>query len=187
MAELTQKYPDNVFNPDLTQHRDVTRRKCVCVAGEHSHILATLPPHFHRRLSTTNNMGKVNRRKAADYEIRLPKAIKATERLQHPLKVSEAAEEYQVDKRTLYRRIAGTHKSRSVSHQDQQRLTPAEERAIVKWCHDQDDRGFPPRLEMVKDMARHLECVMGAFRPDGLVFTRPCKIFQAKVFKEKKT
>ena len=29
--------------------------------------------------------------------------------------------------------------------------------------------------------------VTGAFRPDGLVFTRPCKIFQAKVFKEKKT
>ena len=28
--------------------------------------------------------------------------------------------------------------------------------------------------------------VTGAFRPDGLVFTRPCKIFQAKVFKEKK-
>ena len=24
------------------------------------------------------------------------------------------------------------------------------------------------------------------FRPAGLVFTRPCKIFQAKVFKEKK-
>ena len=29
--------------------------------------------------------------------------------------------------------------------------------------------------------------VTGAFRPDGLVFTRPCKTFQAKVFKEKKT
>ena len=28
--------------------------------------------------------------------------------------------------------------------------------------------------------------VTGALRPDGLVFTRPCKIFQAKVFKEKK-
>ena len=27
--------------------------------------------------------------------------------------------------------------------------------------------------------------VTGAFRPDGLVFTQPCKIFQAKVFKEK--
>ena len=27
---------------------------------------------------------------------------------------------------------------------------------------------------------------MGVLRPDGLVFTRPCKIFQAKVFKEKK-
>ena len=26
----------------------------------------------------------------------------------------------------------------------------------------------------------------GAFRPDSLVFTQPCKIFQAKVFQEKK-
>ena len=26
--------------------------------------------------------------------------------------------------------------------------------------------------------------VTGAFWPDGLAFTRPCKIFQAKVFKE---
>ena len=28
--------------------------------------------------------------------------------------------------------------------------------------------------------------VTGAFRPYGLVFTRPCKFFQTKVFKEKK-
>ena len=62
-----------------------------------------------------------------------------------------------INGRTLYRRVAGTHASRSASHQDQQRLTPAEERAIVKWCHDQDDRGFPPHLDMVKDMALHLE------------------------------
>ena len=31
----------------------------------------------------------------------------------------------------------------------------------------------------------YIQHVTGAFRPDGLVFTRPCKIFQAKVFKEK--
>ena len=29
--------------------------------------------------------------------------------------------------------------------------------------------------------------VTGAFWPDGLAFTRPCKIFQAKVFKNKRT
>ena len=30
----------------------------------------------------------------------------------------------------------------------------------------------------------HSICVTGAFWPDGLAFTRPCKILQAKVFKE---
>jgi len=63
----------------------------------------------------------------------------------------------EVNKRTLYRWIAGTHESRVISHQEQQRLTPAEESAIVKWCEEQDDRGFPPRLDMVRIMAIHLE------------------------------
>jgi hypothetical protein len=102
-------------------------------------------------------MGKVNPRKTAEYEARLQRALKAVNNPANPIRVSEAAEEFQVDKRTLYRRIAGTHSSRSKSHVAQQRLTPAEERAMVKWCHDQDDRGFPPRLDMVKDMAIHLE------------------------------
>lgn len=44
-----------------------------------------------------------------------------------------------------------------MAHEAQQRLTIPEERAIVKFCLDQDDRGFPPRLDMVKDMALNLE------------------------------
>ena len=102
-------------------------------------------------------MGKVNPRKAAEYEIRLQKAVKAVKNPTNPISVADAAEEFEVNKRTLYRRLAGTHASRTESHQDQQRLTPAEEQAIVKWCHDQDDRGFPPRLDQAKDMAIHLE------------------------------
>ena len=47
--------------------------------------------------------------------------------------------------------------SRVEAHEKQQRLTPAEENAIVKWFFSQDDIGFPPRLDMVKDMALHLE------------------------------
>ena len=32
-----------------------------------------------------------------------------------------------------------------------------EESAIVKWCEEQDDWAFPPRLDMVRSMAIHLE------------------------------
>ena len=44
-----------------------------------------------------------------------------------------------------------------MAHEEQQHLTLAEENAIVKWCFSQDDIGFPSRLNMVKDMALHLE------------------------------
>ena len=47
--------------------------------------------------------------------------------------------------------------AQTVAHEAQQRLTIPEERAIVKFCLDQDDRGFPPWLDMVKDMALNLE------------------------------
>jgi len=67
-------------------------------------------------------MGKVNVRKASEYEERLQRAVKATKRLQNPIPVAEAAEEFQENRRTLYRRVAGTHQSRIESHENQQRL-----------------------------------------------------------------
>ena len=102
-------------------------------------------------------MGRVNQRKVSEYDERLQRALKTLGSVNNPITVGEAAEEYEVNKRTLYRRIAGTHESRVISHQEQQRLTPAEESVIVKWCEEQDDRGFPPRLDMVRSMAIVLE------------------------------
>jgi len=102
-------------------------------------------------------MGQVNQRKVSEYEERLQGALKALGSVDNPIAVGEAAEEYEVNKRKLYRRIAGTHGSRVISDQEQQRLTPAEESAIVKWCEEQDDQGFPSRLDMVHSMAIHLE------------------------------
>jgi len=102
-------------------------------------------------------MGKVNARNLSEYEERLQRAVTATKRLKNPIPVGEAAEEFQVSKRTLYRRVAGTHRSRIESHENQQRLSKAEEAAIVRWCQRQDDNGFPPRLDMVKEMAIFLE------------------------------
>ena len=71
--------------------------------------------------------------------------------------VPAASEVFEVNRRTLYLRLVGTTMSRVEAHEEQQRLTPGKENAIVKWCFSQDDIGFPPRLDMVKDMALYLE------------------------------
>ena len=46
--------------------------------------------------------------------------------------------------------------------------------------------GFPncPPVGLADSSSLPLLFVTGAFWPDGLTFTRPCKIFQAKVFIE---
>jgi len=90
------------------------------------------------------------------YEERLQAAIQAIKSGQES-NVATACEAFDVKRRTLYRRLAGTTLPRVAAHEEQQRLTPSEEKAIVKWCFTQDDIGFPPRLDMVKDMAIHLE------------------------------
>ncbi|PWW75088.1 hypothetical protein C7212DRAFT_206062, partial [Tuber magnatum] len=54
-------------------------------------------------------------------------------------------------------RLAGTTVARAAAHKEQQLLTCPEETAIVKWCSRPDDIGFPPCLDMVKDMAIHLK------------------------------
>jgi len=102
-------------------------------------------------------MWKVNARNLAEYEERLQRAGTATKRLKNPIPVGEAGEDFQVSKRTLYRRVAGTHGSGIESHENQQQLSKAEEGAIVRWCQRQDDNGFPPRLDMVKERAIFLE------------------------------
>jgi len=56
-----------------------------------------------------------------------------------------------------------------VAHVPQQRLLESEEKAIVKWWFDMDDRGFPARLDNVREMALYLEGkrVRGAIEPLG--------------------
>ena len=99
---------------------------------------------------------KKSRSSEPGYEERLQRAIKAVKSGQE-VSVPNASEAFDVDLRTLYRRIAGTSAARNVAHEEQQRLTSAEEKALVKFCFDQDDRGFPARLDMIRDMAIHLE------------------------------
>jgi len=86
----------------------------------------------------------------------MQRAIRAVEQGQEK-NAASASETFDVDKRRLYRRVSGSAVSRRMAHEGQQRLTGPEEKAVVKWCCDQDDRGFPPKLSMVRDMGRHLE------------------------------
>lgn len=101
-------------------------------------------------------MGKTKKRETDEREQKIQQALKAVEAgLEGG--VSAAVELYGVPRATLYARISGKRASRQTSHEGQQRLTAAEEEAIVRWCYENDDRGFPPRLDLVQDMARHLE------------------------------
>ena len=76
-----------------------------------------------------------------------------------------AVELYGVPRTTLYYRLAGSRQSRQDAHEDQQRLTKPEEKAIVKFCFEMDDCGFPPRLDYVKDMALHLHEKRIGYKP----------------------
>ena len=65
-------------------------------------------------------------------------------------------EAFDIPKSTLYYRYTGERTSHQLAQVDNQLITMMEEKAIVAWCKEQDDRGFPPRLDMVKDMALYL-------------------------------
>jgi len=90
------------------------------------------------------------------YEEQPQGAIRAIKSGEEP-NVPAASEAFDVKRRTLYRRLAGTTMDRATTHEEEQCLTLPEEKAIVKWCFTQDDLGFPPCLDIVKDMANKLE------------------------------
>ena len=75
------------------------------------------------------------------YEERLQAAIQAI-RSGKEVNVTAASESFKVKRGTLYRRLEGSTVRRAKVHEDHQRLTPPEEKAIVKWCFTQDDIRF---------------------------------------------
>lgn len=56
-----------------------------------------------------------------------------------------AAEAYGVHYSTLHRRMKGST-SRRKAHIKQQLLSPADEKAIVRWIVRMEEFGFPPRM-----------------------------------------
>jgi len=104
----------------------------------------------------TTPMARAKAQQQDEHESRVQEALRA---IRGGLEggVAAAVELYRIPRTTLYYRLSGERKTRREGHIDQQRLTVAEEKAITKWCFDMDDRGFPPRLDMMRDMASHLE------------------------------
>jgi len=66
--------------------------------------------------------------------------------------IRAAAERYGLRYEILRDRKQGTA-NRALSHEDQQHLTNAEEKAIVAWIGRVDDYGWPPKIEYVKQIA----------------------------------
>ena len=81
----------------------------------------------------------------------MAKAIQSCSK-KNGLSATRAAVKFGVSKSTLLRRLRGG-KTRSVSHQHQQLLTAAEEKALCNWISRLNDRGFPPRVANVPEFA----------------------------------
>ena len=63
--------------------------------------------------------------------------------------------EYGIAGSTLNDRWKGA-RERRVAHSDQQKLPPMAEKALERWCQQLDDWGFPPRMDMLREMANVL-------------------------------
>ena len=97
-------------------------------------------------------------------EARIILAIEAI-RMRKKMSIRRAAQTYNVPKSTLIARMKGRvakPEKRDVQHN----LTLAEEETLVRYILDLDSRGFPPRIDGVKDMADLLLATRHA-RPTG--------------------
>ena len=80
-----------------------------------------------------------------DREERFERAIKAIKAGIHH-SIGEAAVAFDLPKSSLAHRLNG-RQSRQKSHEGDQVISPAAEKAIVKWILKLDEYGFPPRLD----------------------------------------
>ena len=97
-------------------------------------------------------MGRVKTRKLKsedERELSIGRALKGLRSGRFP-SIRKAAEINGIAYTTLYRRFHGG-KTRVAGHEDQQLVTAAEERAIVRWIYRLELAGFPPRIEHVRE------------------------------------
>ena len=88
---------------------------------------------------------------AAEKEANLQLAIAAV--LNHEHTCHSAAIAFDVPRRTLYNRVNGNMKPRNQAHERDQNLTHAEETELVRWITRLTITGYPPRYEMVRQLA----------------------------------
>ena len=85
------------------------------------------------------------------------RVILATEAIQNNRNLSrrQATRIYEVPKATLRSKMNG-RTSRDDSRHGRQKLTESEKNAIIQYVLDLDERGFPPRIAGIEDMANLL-------------------------------
>jgi DDE superfamily endonuclease len=85
----------------------------------------------------------------------------------HPeISKNSIARQFQLPLSTFKARAAG-RLTRHNAHVDQQRCTPGEESALIRWCQDLSAGGYPVRLDMLREMGEYLlnKRVVGRWEP----------------------
>ena len=76
----------------------------------------------------------------------------------------KAADWYGVAESTLRGRQQG-QQPHAIAHQNQQRLTPEQERFLVDWILDEDSRAQPPSHPRVREIAIQILHMNGDYEP----------------------
>ena len=100
-------------------------------------------------------MPRVKKHNDTGREVQISAAIKSLKEGKQE-SIRAAAEAFDILRLTLNYRYTGERTSHQLAQVNNQLIIQVEEKAIVAWCKEQDDRGFPPRLDMVKDMTLYL-------------------------------
>lgn len=95
-----------------------------------------------------------NSRNSIEQEGRILLAIQSFQNKEIPT-ILEAARRFLVPNTTLQRRIDG-HLFRPETRANSHKLTPEEERSLLRWILSMDTRGSAPRPSMVREMANIL-------------------------------
>ena len=112
-------------------------------------------------------MPKRRSAKMSDLEARITKALDAIQK-KEVKNVYEPAKRFKVNRETLRLRVNGGL-SLVESHESTQLLSVAEENALVLWCKRLSAAGFPPRHQLLKEMAWEiLTCRVASINTNGM-------------------
>jgi hypothetical protein len=80
--------------------------------------------------------------------------------------IRQAAKAYNIPRSTLANRQHGKP-PRNVAHEQQQRLTPAQEEFLTEWILEQDLQGYTPSHTRIREMAARILRMNGDVEPLG--------------------